>query len=786
MLASLALAVPLATAPAAPAIAAPHAAPLTAPATAPPAAPVPSAEPEPIDFAVVVDESGSISAPDIAHEKAAASLLTQGEIAAGSRAIVIGFGSSNRQGQSPVDEVCPLTVLDEAGRQQVASCVGRLRSRRPDEGNGTDLPSAIQQAVTRLAEAPGQGRPRIVFLLTDGKLDVSDSPQYGESGHRNEAAQERLDTEVLPDARRQQVQIWPLGFSAGPDEAALKAIAAGGYQNNCPNVPNSTPLARRVNSSDEVATALQQVFAAARCLRFRPGTQGLPPTDLSVTISPIATDGSIEVVKQDPAVVVTYYDPRNQKVPTDQPAFDGSRIELSGQNTPVEALRIQDPRPGTWRIHLDAPPGHRGKLASSSVLWQGVLHSTISMNPASPVAGERTAVEVRLQTRRGVVISDPADLAGIRVSVRLSGTGFAPVDAELADTGAAPDQAARDGRFAGYLTVPAAAAGPVSLVGNSVAEGVTGDHRPYDTVVLPTPSKVTATATFDQRTVHPGERIGGTLIVRNSDTVPHTLSLTLTDLDQQADLAVGPSTVQVPAGSQQPVPFTLAFGKRSPLGDTAGKIVITDTTADRVLSDPPLPIRVEPPPTFLEKWWWLLVLLALALVLSIAAVLGWRRKRQRSRSPNGLVLELHPSQGAVSTFTIGHAGKDGFGFAIGEESNPAIQPRLNGAPYRIRRDPGTGGVVLRTPRRGAQVMRVGERVGVRQDLELLILDPGRRTTPGRPGMQTAGRPPRRGSDTKQPAGKPDRGAAARAGTAIRKPAQHKAAQHKAAPNHDLM
>src|SRR5439155_2649996 len=126
----------------------------------------------------------------------------------------------------------------------------------------------------------------------------------GEPGHRNEAAQERLDTDVLPDARRQQAQIWPLGFSAGPDEAALKAIAAGGYQNNCPNVPNSTPLARRVNSSDEVATALQQVFAAARCLRFRPGTQGLPPTDLSVMISPIATDGSIEVVKQDPAVVV--------------------------------------------------------------------------------------------------------------------------------------------------------------------------------------------------------------------------------------------------------------------------------------------------------------------------------------------------------------------------------------------------------------------------------------------------------------------------------------------------
>src|SRR5439155_17385145 len=122
--------------------------------------------------------------------------------------------------------------------------------------------------------------------------------------------------------------------------------------------------------------------------------------------------------------------------------------------------RIQDPRPGTWRIHLDAPPGHRGKLASSSVLWQGVLHSTISMNPASPVAGERTAVEVRLQTRRGVVITDPADLADIRVSVQLSGKGFAPVDAELADTGTAPDQAAHDGRFAGYLTLPAAAAAP--------------------------------------------------------------------------------------------------------------------------------------------------------------------------------------------------------------------------------------------------------------------------------------------------------------------------------------
>ncbi|HEY9373270.1 MAG TPA: VWA domain-containing protein, partial [Streptomyces sp.] len=60
----------------------------------------PSEGPDPIDFAVVVDQSKSLPAQDLAREVEAAALIAQGEISDRSRATVIGFGSSEKPGQS--------------------------------------------------------------------------------------------------------------------------------------------------------------------------------------------------------------------------------------------------------------------------------------------------------------------------------------------------------------------------------------------------------------------------------------------------------------------------------------------------------------------------------------------------------------------------------------------------------------------------------------------------------------------------------------------------------------
>lgn len=112
---------------------------------------------DPIDFVVLVDQSKSLSDKDLSREVEAAALLSQGEISEQSRAAVIGFSSSEKNGQSEVREVCEPTVVDKRGREHLSDCVKEL-SRRDSRsmGPGTDFPAALRQALTRLKEGPSR------------------------------------------------------------------------------------------------------------------------------------------------------------------------------------------------------------------------------------------------------------------------------------------------------------------------------------------------------------------------------------------------------------------------------------------------------------------------------------------------------------------------------------------------------------------------------------------------------------------------------------------------------
>lgn len=134
----------------------------------------------------------------------------------------------------------------------------------------------MRQAVDRLSEGADSAVPKVVFLLTDGKLDVSDSPEYGTDAASRQANGAKRLTEELARARRESVQIWPLGFGSQIDKAALTAMAEGGYRNGCADLPGATPRMRVVDSSAEIDKALQETFAAARCAQIAHGTVGKP------------------------------------------------------------------------------------------------------------------------------------------------------------------------------------------------------------------------------------------------------------------------------------------------------------------------------------------------------------------------------------------------------------------------------------------------------------------------------------------------------------------------------
>lgn len=707
--------------------------------------------PDPIDFAVVVDQSASLTAKDLVRETEAAALLSQGEISDRSRATVIGFGSSERAGQSPVREVCPLLTVDEAGRRSLSDCVQGLSRRDAETGPGTDFPAAIRQAVSRLTEGAGSGganksTPKVVFLLTDGKLDVGDSPEYGtDPASRQANGAKRLDEE-LARARAAGVQIWPLGFGSGIDRAALTAMAEGGYRGACSEVPGSTPRMRVAGTSAEIDRALQETFAAARCARVANGTVGKPPADLYVTIPPIATDGSLTVSKHDPKVRVTYYDPAGRKVPT-HGEFADSTFEVSGEDGPVEALRVKNPLPGRWRVRVEAPEGHRDHEVAVRAIWQGRLRSVLTLDPAAPRAGQQAVVEVRMQTRRGVVITDPGQLEGIGVTVELTGDGLSPVSARLADDGQAPDRRAGDVRFTGTLTVPAAAAGRLKLVARMSAPGVTSDERPLYTVTTTGTPEVTAGLSVDRVAVHPGETIHGTLSVTNNGTGPHTLRLSLTDGseadgDATADgkatatgnattggkagggeLAISPATAVAPPAGRTDIPFTVSVGKGTPLGELGGQVAVVDAAdPDRPLDTAFLDVQVTPWPTWWDEWWPYLAGGTGVLVL-LGAFVGVRlAARRRRRVLAGTRLELRRDGRSLDTLTIraGQSVGGEFHFTVDEVRGaaPTLRRARGGGGHRLRRN-GAGELLLRLHRGREEAVRPGEAVTV-DDCELVV------------------------------------------------------------------
>ncbi|MFJ3715492.1 VWA domain-containing protein [Streptomyces sp. NPDC090057] len=667
--------------------------------------PVPVADTRPafpaVNYAVAVDESASLAAADMAAEKAAAARIALGDVSSQSHVTVFGFAAAESEGQRAVDPVCPRTALDAAGRDTVGACVTKLRGRKKSQGTGTDFPSAIRQGVHDLTDGTDPSQPRVLFLLTDGYMDVSDSPKYGDPAHRDDEGDRQLGL-ALKEARDEHVQVWPLGFGDQPRMDELKRMAAGGYRKGCVDLPSATPAPRKVEPA-AIGTTLEDIFAAAHCLRHERGPDPKrPPSTQEIAISPLATVGSIVVDKGDPAVEITYYDPSGNKVPT-HGKYHKSSFELAGGNGVVEALKIVDPLPGPWKVKAEAPEGHRSLPVSVSVLWQGELRGAITMDPPSPQAGDQVEVTMRLQTREGYQIKDPRDYAGLRVRSALTGDGFDPLKLDLTDDGKAGDPTASDGSFTGSVRVPKGADGALKVSATLTAAGLSADTRSETGEIAPGQLPVTTALDLPAADVHPGARISGTLAVHNTSGAAHTLRLAVTDL-QPGLLSVSPARITLRPGESGTRKVTVEVAPAAVFGDRlghgglklAGTITAADTTDHgRTLVRSPISVRVTPEPTVVDRYKWYFLSAAALLVVLVLVAAALVRQRRRGQDPYGLVLRLVDEDGSVlNEHRAGHGNKQWYEFAVAEpHRSPRIERRPHG-PYAVQRGL-QGGAVLR-------------------------------------------------------------------------------------------
>ncbi|WP_322754899.1 vWA domain-containing protein [Frankia sp. Cas3] len=699
---------------------------------------------QPVRVVVLVDESGSLSDQDVVNERNAASVIAVTDVSQQSQVAVLGFGSSEgRVGQSAVNPVCPLTTVNQLGDQQeLLRCIGTLHRRTAEEGNNTDHVAALAQALDILTAPDDLNRPKMIFLLTDGRLDVSGSPQYGPDVTTRNAEGQRQLVEKINEARDGKVQIWPIGFG-NVDMASLDGYATGGFQGTCNRSVDAKPRTNIYTSSSDVGKALLRAFASARCAgvsAFDQGTlTGGASVDLAVDIPPISTDGSIVVLKGSDKVRVTYFDPRGVEVPRQSQNFDGSVFQATTENAAAESLHIRDPRPGTWKVRLTAPAGVPTSTVAASAIWQGRIRSSIAVTPPAPQPGQIVDVRVRLQTRADAV-TDPAELRKLTVRAEVSGDGMPLQSVPVADDGKGPDRRANDGEFAGQVTVATSATGDLTFVGRIDGIGVVGDERPFTTRITKGPPPVTADISVDGGRVAPGDTLGGKVVVNTADGRPRTLGLRLIDLDPGTLAELSPARIQTDGSGRSQEALTIQFRAGTKLGPASGELDVYDVVDPAtVVATGFFTVDVAYPSPLLQRLWWLWLLVLVAVLAAVAWLRGRRRAFLIRRGVRDLTMVLYRSGMELYKLRAPPTPSTRFSFAIRDPRSRS--PRLDLADgresaYEARRGD-SGELIVRTPGGATTTLLRGTPTPVGDGLALGFLDARTAGAAGTPGAAGA-------------------------------------------------
>jgi hypothetical protein len=578
-----------------------------------------------LDESVLVDESGSLSSSDVAAEIKAVTTIASGGLNHNNRVSVYGFGSQNTTEQNAITLACPPEIIDTSVKiTALAGCVQKIHRRSDAEGNDTDHVKALAQAIETLTTSSPPGALKVVFLLTDGRLDVHRSDSYGRiSADRNTEAERQLKTQ-LALAASDKIEIWPLGFGAQIDRAELDAFAAGGSQQSCDGRPDSQPKARVVTSSADVLRSLSEAFASASC-------SGVSPTDsttlgpgqtrtLHLAIPAIATDGTINVSKVDPAVRVEFIDPNGHVVPASG-SIGVSTFEEAGESTDQETMRITNPISGTWGVRLTAPQNMAKSLVSAVAIWQGAVSSSLAVDPQIAHTGQRLTIRLSLVTRTGA-ITDPRALAGLNFTVQVTGAGLTgPQSIPIRDDGQAPDDIKNDGRYAGTYEAPAAQ-GRMTFVGVVTGPGIQAEKLPTTIQVSDTAQVAVGQVRFGNHsgTVHPGDSVPVDISLENPTNAVINARVTAAGPGTQPSLS-GASAVAVKPGKSA-VRYRLTFPKDGPFGGRETTVQVVDAANGSVITSGPLVVTVKSPPGIVARnkskiAGGILLLLAAAIVLAL-------------------------------------------------------------------------------------------------------------------------------------------------------------------------
>ena len=344
------------------------------------------------DLRLLIDISGSMKQSDPDNLRAPALDLIVRLLPEGSRAGVWIFGEG-------VELLVEHRLIDDAWRADAQSAIADI----DNSGQRTNIPAAIKAVTYDLGGMDGSYRTSIV-LLTDGKVDVSDSPMA------NATAVRALLTETAPELGAMGIPVHTIALSEEADWGFLQSLAE-----------ETNGLAEKAESPGE----LTEIFL--RSLEMVAPTARVPVADNGFQIDASVKSFAALVFFDDEQAVLALVDPSGKRYQAD--AVDAG-VEWF-RNRTFALVTVVEPAQGLW--HLSAPGS-----TTTRVIVISDLRLEVDPLPNSLPAGRQTELGLRL-IDRGAALTDPEILALFQVSVEITGPDGSVHSIDVSSTYALPD-----------------------------------------------------------------------------------------------------------------------------------------------------------------------------------------------------------------------------------------------------------------------------------------------------------------------------------------------------------
>ena len=300
------------------------------------------------DFRIVIDVSGSMKKNDPENLRVPALKLINGLIPSGSRAGVWTFGKY-------VDMAVKWGKVNDQWRQQADLGANKIHSNA--------LLTNIEGALARARvgwDKPDQKTRRILLLLTDGKVDISQDTA------KNEESRQRVLSESLAALKQAGAEVHSVALSAGTDEALLKQLAL--------ETGGSFAIAR-------TAGELQKVF-------YRMFERASKPDTIALDGREFRIDSSIREM-----TLLIFRKPDSTPpilIPPDSPAISAEKPRGSRWRSDrgYDLITVSKPQTGTWRIDAEMDPDNRVMVVTDLRLDVGGLPAYSSPQESLRVTAE--------------------------------------------------------------------------------------------------------------------------------------------------------------------------------------------------------------------------------------------------------------------------------------------------------------------------------------------------------------------------------------------------------------